>query len=57
MVLKLAYTIFTGILLTLFIGVGIAAFYPQPEPPEYPSTLSKPYQITPSSTESAVKIV
>lgn len=54
MVLKLAYTIFTGILLTLFVGVGIAAFYPQPDPPEYPSTLNKLYQITPSSTESAV---
>ncbi len=53
MVLKLSYTIFIGILLSLFIGVGIAAFYSQPESPEYPPEFSKPYQVTPNSTESA----
>lgn len=53
MVLKLAYTIFIGILLSLFVGVGIAAFYPQPQYPEYPSFLNKPYQVEPNSTESA----
>ena len=39
MVLKLVYTIFIGVLLAIFVGVGIAAFYPQPKHPETPLLL------------------
>lgn len=34
MFLRIAYTIFIGILLATFVGVGIAAFYPSPEQPK-----------------------
>jgi hypothetical protein len=39
MILKFIYTLFLGILLALFVGLGVAAFYEQPKAPEYPSTL------------------
>ncbi len=42
MLLKYIYTVFLGILLATFVGVGIAAFYPAPQAPEYPTELSKP---------------
>ena len=44
MVLKLVYTVFIGVLLAIFVGVGIAAFYPEPESPETP-TLLKLYKL------------
>ncbi len=34
MFLRIAYTIFIGILLATFVGVGIAAFYPSPKQPK-----------------------
>jgi len=34
-VTKIVYTLFIGILLATFIGVGIAAFYPSPKSPEF----------------------
>lgn len=37
-ILKLVYTFFVGILLALFIGIGINTFYPGPKAPEYPET-------------------
>ena len=40
--LKTVYTFFTGLLLATFVGVGIAAFYVAPKPPEYPTVLSRP---------------
>lgn len=40
MIIKLIYTAFLGILVALFVGLGIDAFYVGPEPPEYPSTLA-----------------
>jgi uncharacterized membrane protein len=39
MILKLIYTIFVGIFLAIFVGVGIAAFYPSPKYPEQPVVL------------------
>jgi hypothetical protein len=48
MVLRIFYTIFIGVLLASFIGVGIAAFYPAPKSPDYTTTVK-----TPSATESA----
>jgi hypothetical protein len=34
--LKIVYTFFLGLLLALFVGLGIATFYPGPKAPEYP---------------------
>ncbi len=34
--IQTTYAVFLGILLALFVGVGIAAFYSQPAGPEYP---------------------
>src|SRR3990167_5942728 len=42
MILKLIYTIFIGVFFGTFVAVGIAAFYPEPKPPEYPSALKIP---------------
>lgn len=36
-ILKLVYTFFLGILLAIFVGVGINTFYPGPKAPEYPA--------------------
>lgn len=36
MILKYIYTVFLGVLLATFVGVGIAAFYPEPKYPEFP---------------------
>lgn len=39
MVLKLIYTFLIGIFLAVFVGVGIAAFYPGPKFPEPPTVI------------------
>lgn len=41
MILKLIYTLFLGLLIALFVGLGIDAFYPGPEAPDYPLALEK----------------
>ena len=38
--LTLVYTFFLGLLLAIFVGVGISTFYPAPESPEYPVALN-----------------
>lgn len=38
--LKIAYTFFLGILLAIFVGFGIAAFYAQPTMPKWPVELN-----------------
>lgn len=40
MILKFIYTLFLSLLLALFVGLGIDAFYPGPNSPEYPSELN-----------------
>lgn len=40
MLLKLLYTLFLGLLVALFVGLGIDAFYPGPEMPDPPSELN-----------------
>lgn len=54
MVLRVIYSIFIGVLFATFVGVGIAAFYPEERPPEYfgAAKIIAPGQ-TPSATESA----
>lgn len=55
MVLRLVYTIFIGILFATFVGVGIAAFYPEERSPEYPIVSTKTLypDERPTATESA----
>lgn len=46
MLLRYIYTLFIGVLFAAFVGFGIEAFYPFPEPPDYPDypvELRKPY--------------
>jgi len=38
-ILKIVYTFFLGIILALFVGLGISTFYPAPQRPEYPESL------------------
>lgn len=38
-ILKLVYTFFLGILLAIFVGVGINTFYPPPPDPKWPIQL------------------
>ncbi|MFO7806890.1 MAG: hypothetical protein R6V40_00495 [Candidatus Moraniibacteriota bacterium] len=52
MALKFIYTLFLAILLTLFAGLGIDAFYKAPELPEYPEQLRS---ITPDSEEKKLE--
>lgn len=37
--LKFVYSFFLGLLLTVFVGVGVASFYKAPEAPKYPAIL------------------
>jgi hypothetical protein len=37
-VLKIVYTFFLGIIIALFVGLGIRTFYAPPEPPQFPIT-------------------
>jgi hypothetical protein len=39
MILKLIYTLFLALLVALFVGLGIDAFYPGPKMPNYPVEL------------------
>jgi hypothetical protein len=39
MILKLIYTLFLALLVALFVGLGIDAFYPGPKAPDYPAIL------------------
>jgi hypothetical protein len=45
MIIRLIYTVFLGILAALFIGWGIAAFYPAPQRPDYPPVVSQPLNL------------
>lgn len=37
--LKFVYSFFLGLLLVVFVGMGVASFYPSPKAPEYPVAL------------------
>jgi hypothetical protein len=49
MIVKFIYTIFLGILVALFVGLGIDTFYPAPERPDYPVELRS---VTPEEQKS-----
>lgn len=53
MLIKFLYTIFLGIFLATFVGVGIAAFYPEPKYPEQPAILK---YCSPDITKDTVKL-
>lgn len=38
--IKLIYSVFVGVLLALFVGLGIATFYAQPSSPKWPTDLN-----------------
>lgn len=40
MAIKLIYTIFLALLVSLFVGLGISSFYPGPKAPDYPQTFT-----------------
>lgn len=43
--LKLIYTVFLGVILAIFVGVGVSVFYPEPEYPEAPDIVKYgPYE-------------
>lgn len=46
MTLKLIYVFLIGIFLAIFVGVGIAAFYPEPKYPEAPAIVKYGYTDT-----------
>lgn len=39
-ILKIVYTFFLGLLLAIFVGVGINTFYEGPKAPDYPTSLN-----------------
>lgn len=54
--IEIIYTFFVGILVAVFVGVGIAAFYEAPKEPTYPAILkvySTPVEMGTTSTTSA----
>lgn len=54
MVLKFIYTLFIGILLALFVGFGIAAFYEEPKYPEPPFNLKYSTPVYPETKDSTI---
>jgi hypothetical protein len=51
--LKLTYTFFLGILLAIFVAVGVITFYPSPKTVAYPVELSTP---TPGLTTKQIAL-
>jgi hypothetical protein len=51
MILKVMYSLFLALLVSLFVGFGISAFYPAPKEPSYSPILDRP--ILPNEQESA----
>lgn len=49
MQIKLIYTLFLGLLIAVFVGFGIDAFYPGPKAPQYPMELD---QVKPGCEET-----
>jgi|SRR5579884_1240855 len=53
--IKVLYTVFIAVLLSTFVGVGIAAFYPSPKPPEFITPIAPPAQIDSSTSAQLTK--
>lgn len=46
--LTIVYTFFLGLILALFIGLGVSTFYPGPKMPEFPNDYSYPAEKGPT---------
>jgi len=55
MILKIIYTIFLALMVALFVGLGIDAFYPGPSEPEYPLELERLDPLSPEAKELKVE--
>jgi len=57
MFLRFVYIVFVGIILAAFIGVGVAAFYPEPRRPDAPLSVkySQGVQITDVAALNAIR--
>lgn len=56
--LRLVYTFFLGLIIAVFVGMGIATFYESPKPPEYPVQTEaqlKEMQVSPVANAEQVK--
>lgn len=56
MTLKIIYTFLIGIFLAVFVGVGVAAFYPEPKFPEPPAVIKYGSPDTIKGSEQPVEI-
>lgn len=57
MAIKIIYTLFLGLLVALFVGLGIDAFYPGPQMPQYPIELeNRKIECPESPQQEAVRI-
>lgn len=55
-ILQMVYTFFLGVLIAIFVGVGINTFYTPPTSPEYPSELNALMGKEPSVKQQAMQI-
>jgi hypothetical protein len=56
MIIKPVYTIFLAILVVLFVGLGIDAFYAAPKPPTYPVELQTKPITEPTAQQDQITI-
>lgn len=54
--MKFVYAFFLGIILALFVGMGISTFYTEPKMPEYPHSITAPELTVPEGKVPAEDI-
>lgn len=56
--IEFIYTLFMALIIALFFGLGVAAFYPSPDEPNYPEVLqtSAKYEDGPTEEQSEAQI-
>lgn len=53
--IKYIYSVFLGLLIAIFIGVGISVFYQPPAEPKYPNELNYSQQKEPTAEQQAAE--
>lgn len=53
--LKIVYTLFLGLIVVLFVGMGIATFYESPKLPEYPIVTEEQAKVSSEVNTTQVK--
>lgn len=53
--IEFIYTLFMALIIALFFGLGVAAFYPSPEEPKYPETLQTSMKYNGEMTDEQTK--